>query len=705
MNLLNAIRVTTIGAGLLAAAGLAQPVHAQVETETVRERVVVTLPSGKRIVRVVERQVPVTRPAEPAPSGDPFAAPGGDSGQGEGEGEGDDGGSNERRSEGEIDPRIVEWIGWYRAGDMKADSNGDGRVTAADFNAFLKLLNGDDGSGGDGSDGDDNSGGGDNGDTNNGGGDDSGDNGDGDTNTGGGDDGSDDDGDTNTGGGTGGPETGWTEFERSADTMVFYVAESGSDANDGLSPSRPLRTVSEGIRRLRDGKPDWLLLRRGDVFSDNFGSNWSKSGRSASEKMVIGAYGDESLPRPVLNTGTSKALTMFKNDPREHLAFVSLELRAGVNYSNAGISITAGGVEDVLFEDLLLSGYTQGIAFNGSLKDIAIRRCVVIDSGGATRAQALYAEGVDGLLVEQSVFDRNGWIASQGRDASTTIFAHNVYIQRDVTGLVFRDNFTSRASSHGLQVRNGGDVLRNVFWQNPIALSFGNENRKVNEFPVSGNIDDNVVLEAIDMNSDQKRGWGIQIQNANGVSVSRNIFANARVDRAYGLMLFTSNQAGNRDLVVADNVIDDFGRNIRIDTDDVISTTFRGNTITSSRGSFPLFIHRGSKVNRISFEGNQYRHNASSNPLELDGSRISLQRWRQVLDRQGRKVPLKNGSSDPYVNGSATLATYARTLGYTNGQDFIAAMRKQRKGSWDKRLTPEAIREFFGEAFTLKTAN
>ncbi|MEO0630734.1 MAG: hypothetical protein AAFY46_08390 [Planctomycetota bacterium] len=129
----NSMRATTIAAGLLAASGLAQPALAQAGTQTVQERVVVTLPNGKRIVRVIEKQVPVVQETA-TPAIDPFTLPGGD--------DNDSGGDSESRSGGgEVDPRIMEWVGWYRDGDMRADSNGDGRVTAADFNAFLKLLN------------------------------------------------------------------------------------------------------------------------------------------------------------------------------------------------------------------------------------------------------------------------------------------------------------------------------------------------------------------------------------------------------------------------------------------------------------------------------------------------------------------------------------------------------------------------------------
>ncbi|MEO0611667.1 MAG: hypothetical protein AAFZ67_14670, partial [Planctomycetota bacterium] len=139
--------------------------------------------------------------------------------------------------------QFLEWLTQYTQGDLRADYNRNGVLSPADFHAFLLFHQG----GGDGR---------------------------GSADTGQPDGGGDD--------GVGGPETGWTEFEASRDTRTIYVAANGRDTNHGRSANRPVRTVAEGIRRLRDGRPDWLLLRRGDTFNESLGSNWSKSGRSAS---------------------------------------------------------------------------------------------------------------------------------------------------------------------------------------------------------------------------------------------------------------------------------------------------------------------------------------------------------------------------------------------------------------------------------------
>src|SRR4051812_3980961 len=78
---------------------------------------------------------------------------------------------------------------------------------------------------------------------------------------------------------------GWTVVTPSADTRIIYVSSSqGNDANDGLSAATPVKTLVRGtaIMRTRTGFPDWLLLKRGDVFKEGIGlSNWKSAGRSS----------------------------------------------------------------------------------------------------------------------------------------------------------------------------------------------------------------------------------------------------------------------------------------------------------------------------------------------------------------------------------------------------------------------------------------
>ena len=86
---------------------------------------------------------------------------------------------------------------------------------------------------------------------------------------------------------------GWTSVTPSSDTHIIYVSSStGSDANNGLSPSTPVKSLLAGISLLRSGMPDWLLLKRGDTWQESLGAEagrWVKSGRSAQEPMLVSA--------------------------------------------------------------------------------------------------------------------------------------------------------------------------------------------------------------------------------------------------------------------------------------------------------------------------------------------------------------------------------------------------------------------------------
>src|SRR5687767_8115525 len=105
---------------------------------------------------------------------------------------------------------------------------------------------------------------------------------------------------------------GWTVVGPSADSRVIYVSSSaGNDANSGMSDSSAVKSVGKGRSLLRNGMPDHLLLKRGDVWHESLsGSTWGLSGRDADEPMLVGTYGDASAARPLLKTGANKAFDL-----------------------------------------------------------------------------------------------------------------------------------------------------------------------------------------------------------------------------------------------------------------------------------------------------------------------------------------------------------------------------------------------------------
>src|SRR5215218_3503613 len=97
-------------------------------------------------------------------------------------------------------------------------------------------------------------------------------------------------------------EQGWTVVTPSDDTKIIYVSSSqGSDRNDGRTSKSPVKTIAKGYDLLRDGKPDWLLLKTDDVFTEQ-PPTWRISGRSKDEPQLVGSYGPGE--KPIIQTGS-----------------------------------------------------------------------------------------------------------------------------------------------------------------------------------------------------------------------------------------------------------------------------------------------------------------------------------------------------------------------------------------------------------------
>lgn len=344
---------------------------------------------------------------------------------------------------------------------------------------------------------------------------------------------------------------GWTDFVPSPDTRVVYVSASlGQDSNSGLSPAEPVRTLAAGLSKLRNHHPDWMLLRRGDVWTDeNFGY-WNRpGGRSAEEPMVIASYGDWSQPRPLVQTGGQSAFKVEgvnSSGSADHrkvswLCIVGLHLRPHTYNGRAtdswgirpvGIRWFAG-TEGVLVEDCLIEGYSGNITFQDAygrgINQVTIRRNVIIDAWASDpdpaegRAQGIYVSGVRGLTIEENFLDHNGWKEIEG-DTGPDIFSHNMYIQSNNSGCVVRLNVSSRASSHGLQLRPGGLIEANVFVNDAIAFFNSGGDPEATRLST-----DNVVLHGsrryLRGNSPGPRGFGINGMNQAGAVVRRNIVA------------------------------------------------------------------------------------------------------------------------------------------------------------------------------------
>ena len=330
---------------------------------------------------------------------------------------------------------------------------------------------------------------------------------------------------------------GWTTFTPSADTHIIYVSSStGRDSNNGLSENAAVATIHKGLSRIRNGSADWLLLKAGDTWvSQEFGY-LEFSGRSGTEPILISSYGTGA--RPLIETGSNgsgAAIGSIKTYG-SNVAIVGIDFYAYTrdpsNPSFAGPGPDQYGMRfvsqanNLLIEDCKFSFYNVS-TIEGNFGNVILRRNVIADNyGAASHSQGLYVDHVANLVVEQNLFDHNGWNSSVS-GAIPTIFNHNLYIQTTNGPAKVIGNIFANASSHGAQVRSGGTVIDNLFVRNPIGLVIGTSGGGGSASTVSSN----AFLEGNDIGN-APRGWGIDVNPTTGpVQILDNIIAHEASER------------------------------------------------------------------------------------------------------------------------------------------------------------------------------
>lgn len=333
---------------------------------------------------------------------------------------------------------------------------------------------------------------------------------------------------------------GFYEFTESPDTRKVFVSSSlGSDLNNGLSEDQPVATISKGISLLRDGYPDWLLLRKSDTWNESLGQ-WTLSGRSASEPMVVASWGTPGS-RPLLQTGVDAGLYTSGGggspDVISHLVFSGIYFHAHTrdpespafqgSAGSAGISWLKG-TQGLHIEDCVFDSYGVGLSIQDDdgigIQNLILHRDIIIDSygtAGVSHSQGIYLSGVDTALISECIFDHNGWNDNVS-GANPTIFNHNIDIQYDCSNVFLKENIVLRGSSHGAQLGASGVAYNNLFVRNAIGLLLGTSE----DITVDAAALNNVLLEGTDIDPNNIRGWGIDLENINSAQVTNNLVAN-----------------------------------------------------------------------------------------------------------------------------------------------------------------------------------
>jgi hypothetical protein len=512
-------------------------------------------------------------------------------------------------------------------------------------------------------------------------------------------------------------DDGWTNFTPSADTRAVYVSASlGSDANDGYSPNRPVASIARGYEQLRNGKPDWLLLRTGDVWHEQF-PKWRLSGRSEQEPILIGSYGPREKPLILAGSGTG-----FKTGPGvSHLAITGIHLYAHTRnpYDPGAYLGTAGGdgidilgdVHDLLIEDVTVQYFTKNLVLHeasGRMSDVTVRRSVFADAYNGSGA---YINGVDNIAFQENVFDHNGW--NERVDIPSQRIDHNLYFSYDNTGVIVEGNVITDGGMLGLQARAGGIIRNNLFVRNPIGMNFGMAGGATAVAGgVSGEISGNIFLGGRDVRG-SARGWAIEIGNTRpggGTIVRDNIIAHDMMNEFAAIQLNAATNVSNADQTVGLNDLRIIGNTVygwyaalattsRFEPGGAGLNAYSGVTVkdndfqqlTSER----YLSHRTTfRFDLERFEGNRY-DSTNKNATFLNGStEMSWSDWNKYIE------PMSTREEVEYFAPDRSMESYSAALGnLPKVGAFMTQVREQSRRYWRPEYATAAIVQYLRDGF------
>ena len=167
-------------------------------------------------------------------------------------------------------------------------------------------------------------------------------------------------------------ESGWSIITPSEDTRLIYVSSSlgddetaefyaPRDIGDIQDPGliKPFKTIEAANVVARDGYPDWILLRKDDVWEVHDRIQL-KSGRSAAERSVITSYGSGEQ-RPMIKSDAGETFRIWSS--RRYVAITGLAFYA---YKRDPMSADFSGWGNVK-ESIGLRGYTPADSVVGSI--------------------------------------------------------------------------------------------------------------------------------------------------------------------------------------------------------------------------------------------------------------------------------------------------------------------------------------------------
>ena len=518
---------------------------------------------------------------------------------------------------------------------------------------------------------------------------------------------------------------GWTVVNASADTLTWYVSSSeGDDANDGTTAVTAFATLDRAREALidagRSGYPDHILLKKGDVWR-NKPHAWSLSGRSESEPMIISSYGSGPRPRFEGNAGFSFA----GNRNVRHVWLIGVEFYcttgdpASADFDidvsrSVGVGFTGGG-GDILVEDCKFSYQGGGAVIqryeSDGMTDIKIRRCVFDHAySTSSHTQGLYAYEVTGLLIEECVFDHNGWLV-QGDGHNTqagggaTMFNHNTYINQ-CNQVRLKGNLFLRPSSIGNKFNSNGPnesidtiVDDNFYYDGEIGISIGGNTD--DEYRFGNTVIKNNIFTNIGRSNMTTRNfsWGIEVKdNFNTRVVANGIINQALYGNSYGIQL---SGRTNNSVILEENLFYNVnGSPLRMNVNPQFrDIVIRANRIDNGGTDFSC-VRNIYTFEHMTYEGNSYFSDADEPFYSEDTGYTDIAGWTASSGETEATF-----AAFSYTDSSRTLESYHISIGGSGvPEDYISEASLLSKDNWDERYLAAAVNAYYREGFDIQTA-
>ncbi len=503
--------------------------------------------------------------------------------------------------------------------------------------------------------------------------------------------------------------------------------QSGSDIGTQNVVGAPLPAT-------RGGFPDWWLFKRGETFDlsedllsfaresdpsiQSVNSSLAVSGgRSATEKQIVGAYGDVCAARPrfihpqlgFITRWESANFPVFKNAAYLSLHFDAHDRSQPGSYSGLTMLYQNASSTDLLFEDMWFDAATVNIgSANGA--QITLRRSLITDNfaNGKEFTQGLYYEGsrVGRLRIEESILMRNGFpngdpklVWPPSGVQTWDIFSRNLYLNGEANNMnsAFIDNVSMLGAS-GDQFRAGLRVERNFFYQGYVSM--GANGGYPDSDGSTGTITDNVMQRFVGTgtnNNTGQPGWGMGLTSgAAGVEVARNIVTGAQhagTGAAFGvsplawLCYAHTFKYATRNNRIHDNIFESPADSSPFGVSD-------GVTGEATPGC-ANWTYAGVKGNAVS---NNVLISPSGKPSSYDpvGSAVGTTNDTAYSGNKLYSSRAAAAASLGWVNPNRTLKTHlqARGVAVTSDDGFIEyfnAATQMRRGQWQYQWTGKAL--------------